>query len=194
MQRPEPSGAPLRADGDPETRPAGSPAPCERGRREQHAAEIERCGRGTCDLATAIQTVTTSQVFDTPHEGDSLEKRTRKFSGTLPATVARLSNDEPLTTRSARLAGTSRAGATGLEPATSGVTGRRSNQLSYAPWTGFSVWQEGLGSWIASRGPRSRGARRVPRGGRSPRRSARAARLRSRLRGARPSSPRLSER
>ena len=30
-------------------------------------------------------------------------------------------------------AGTSRTGATGLEPATSGVTGRRSNQLNYAP-------------------------------------------------------------
>jgi hypothetical protein len=29
--------------------------------------------------------------------------------------------------------GSGMAGATGLEPATSGVTGRRSNRLSYAP-------------------------------------------------------------
>jgi hypothetical protein len=35
--------------------------------------------------------------------------------------------------RSSRFPGATRAGATGLEPATSGVTGRRSNQLSYAP-------------------------------------------------------------
>src|SRR5437763_3689221 len=51
----------------------------------------------------------------------------------LPAAVARLGAVGALNTRSARLAGTSSAGATGLEPATSGVTGRRSNQLSYAP-------------------------------------------------------------
>jgi hypothetical protein len=30
------------------------------------------------------------------------------------------------------------AGATGLEPAASGVTGRRSNQLSYAPFSGVT--------------------------------------------------------
>ena len=60
-------------------------------------------------------------------------------------------------TRSARFPGTSRAGATGLEPATSGVTGRRSNQLSYAPGGGFTVSQAksglgwlGHGAWAAS--------------------------------------------
>jgi DNA-binding protein HU-beta len=37
------------------------------------------------------------------------------------------------------------AGATGLEPATSGVTGRRSNQLSYAPGTPAIVGAEWFG-------------------------------------------------
>jgi hypothetical protein len=41
-----------------------------------------------------------------------------------------------------RLGGT---GATGLEPATSGVTGRRSNRLSYAPVRG-TVWQPRCGA------------------------------------------------
>jgi hypothetical protein len=40
----------------------------------------------------------------------------------------------PLNEKSPAVAGLVRGtGATGLEPATSGVTGRRSNQLSYAP-------------------------------------------------------------
>jgi hypothetical protein len=47
------------------------------------------------------------------------------------------------------------AGATGLEPAASGVTGRRSNQLNYAPALGGSEF---------SRWPRVR----QPAGGRSP--------------------------
>src|SRR3954453_10351659 len=36
-----------------------------------------------------------------------------------------------------------KAGATGLEPATSGVTGRRSNRLSYAPWGIASIGSRG---------------------------------------------------
>ena len=47
----------------------------------------------------------------------------------LPSAIAR-SNESPVG------AGFGEgAGATGLEPATSGVTGRRSNRLSYAPST-----------------------------------------------------------
>src|SRR5215210_7966162 len=42
-------------------------------------------------------------------------------------------------TRKHLVAGGAGAGATGLEPATSGVTGRRSNQLNYAPESGDSV-------------------------------------------------------
>src|SRR5579884_3544907 len=61
---------------------------------------------------------------------------------TLPATVARSRRRCASTTEGARFPGTSRAGATGLEPATSGVTGRRSNQLSYAPFGGSQYGRE----------------------------------------------------
>ncbi len=60
-------------------------------------------------------------------------------SGTLrglPGTVARdaVTRTEQIPrSKKNRLLGGSKTGATGLEPATSGVTGRRSNQLSYAP-------------------------------------------------------------
>jgi hypothetical protein len=48
----------------------------------------------------------------------------------------RLAKASPETTQTADLQGKNLAGATGLEPATSGVTGRRSNQLNYAPGDG----------------------------------------------------------
>src|SRR5258708_5213966 len=55
---------------------------------------------------------------------------TRTFARAATAAVAHA----PFQNREARsLSGLRGAGATGLEPATSGVTGRRSNQLNYAP-------------------------------------------------------------
>ena len=44
-----------------------------------------------------------------------------------------------------------RTGATGLEPATSGVTGRRSNQLSYAPRRARAEYSEGAAQLLGSR-------------------------------------------
>ena len=53
----------------------------------------------------------------------------------------------------------SMAGATGLEPAASGVTGRRSNQLSYAP----SPADQGGHSYICTRSVSSKGGARQQR-------------------------------
>ena len=76
----------------------------------------------------------------------------RRAPGTLPTTVARFSARGSRNTRSTEFPGTSSAGATGLEPATSGVTGRRSNQLSYAPGGGFLSIAGGIGFACAGGG------------------------------------------
>ena len=40
------------------------------------------------------------------------------------------------------------AGSTGLEPAASGVTGRRSNQLNYDPKTNFANLEPQIANWV----------------------------------------------
>jgi hypothetical protein len=51
-----------------------SMADADRGQREQHVVATKRCGRGTCDLVTAVQTVTKSQVSEHPDKSESLEQ------------------------------------------------------------------------------------------------------------------------
>ena len=68
-----------------------------------------------------------------------------------PATRSRRSAAKPVTAR----LGADRpaeAGATGLEPATSDVTGRRSNQLNYAPATGWDIIARPCGEQVGAAG------------------------------------------
>ena len=63
------------------------------------------------------------------HACSNDEKKPKKCTESGPLGVAGNRSKAP----KSRLSGGFEAGATGLEPATSGVTGRRSNQLNYAP-------------------------------------------------------------
>ena len=79
--------------------------------------------------------------------------RSPTFSASIAHGVTRVTNAaEPDTTEAARGGGSekSMAGVTGLEPATSGLTGQRSNRLSYTPASGARAMRTANGILPAS--------------------------------------------
>ena len=128
------------------------------------ARPVWRCRTNIkCTCSTAGETgwpVAGSATAALPSCLPTAQRRAKRSSQKrCPRRVARPGRLCSLNRRSARFTGTSRAGATGLEPATSGVTGRRSNQLSYAPGGEFTVSQAPPGLAGRLRGPAGRNFR-----------------------------------
>src|ERR1700759_5287287 len=121
------------------------PSPTRRGGRPPRtpptAQASSRSPTRSFDTARSRATPPTSAPAASSEDASSEDFRGLR---TLPGGAARMAIE---TTSPRRLdeprafTGQQEAGATGLEPATSGVTGRRSNQLSYAPEGERSVCQ-----------------------------------------------------
>jgi hypothetical protein len=114
---------------------------------ERESADLRRFCKALWRTRTADPLLTIEDVVSRRRDTASLHRRragdlrrsasgSRHCSKSAPKTRLGWEAASAGAATRATCAGSFEAGATGLEPATSGVTGRRSNQLNYAPGAG----------------------------------------------------------